>query len=62
MVIFGTGARNAGAHHPLLNALPFLMVLAIWAISFFAMRKKLGRENLQPEIDDLRAFESESGS
>jgi hypothetical protein len=55
----GTGARNAPPH-PLLNALPFLLVLAIWAVAFLFMRKKLGRENLQQEIEELRAFEREN--
>jgi hypothetical protein len=55
----GTGARNAPPH-PFLNALPFLLVLAIWAVAFLFMRKKLGRENLQQEIEELRAFERES--
>jgi hypothetical protein len=55
----GTGARNAPPH-PLLNALPFFLILAIWAVAFLLMRKKLGRENLQQEIEELRAFERES--
>jgi len=54
----GTGARNAPPH-PLLNALPFFLILAIWAVAFLLMRKKLGRENLQQEIEELRAFERE---
>lgn len=44
---------------PLLNALPFFLVLAVWAVAFFIMRKKLGRENLEQEIAELRAFETE---
>jgi hypothetical membrane protein len=55
----GTGARNAPPH-PLLNALPFFLILTIWAVAFLLMRKKLGRENLQQEIEELRAFERES--
>ena len=59
MAAVGTGARNAPPH-PLLNALPFFLILAIWAVAFLLMRKKLGRENLQQEIEELRAFERES--
>jgi len=55
----GTGARNAPPH-PLLNALPFFLILAIWAVAFLLIRKKPGRENLQQEIEELRAFETES--
>jgi hypothetical membrane protein len=55
----GTGARNAPPH-PLLNALPFFLILTIWAVAFLLMRKKLGRENLQQEIEELRAFEREN--
>ena len=55
----GTGARNAPPH-PLRNALPFFLVLAIWAVAFLLMRKKLGRENLEQEIEELRAFEREN--
>ena len=60
MAVVGTGARNAALQHPLLNALPFLLVLAVWAVAFLLMRKKLGPENLQREIEELRAFERES--
>ena len=59
MVIVGTGAQNASPH-PLLNTLPFFVVLAIWAVAFFALKKKLGAENLQQEIEELRAFEREN--
>ena len=59
MAAVGTGARNAPPH-PLLNALPFLLVLAIWVVAFLLLRKKLGRENLQREIEELRAFEREN--
>ena len=58
MVIVGTGAQNAPPH-PLLNAVLFVLVLAVWAVAFFIMRKKLGRENLEQEIRELRAFETE---
>jgi uncharacterized membrane protein YfcA len=61
MVIVGTGAQNASPH-PLLNTLPFFVVLAIWAVAFFALKKKLGAENLQQEIEELRAFERENRS
>jgi hypothetical protein len=61
MAGLGTGARNAALQHPLLNALPFFLILAVWAVAFLLMRKKLGRENLQQEIEELRAFELLSG-
>jgi hypothetical protein len=59
MVIVGTGAQNAQPH-PLLKALPFFLLLATWAVAFFFMRKKLGRENIQQEIEELREFETEN--
>ncbi len=59
MAGLGTGARNAPPH-PLLNAVPFFLVLAIWVVAFLFIRKKLGSENLQREIEELRAFERES--
>lgn len=59
MAGLGTGARNAALQHPFLNALPFFLILAAWAVTFLLMRKKLGPENLQREIEDLRAFERE---
>ena len=56
MVIVGTGARKVPPH-PLLNAIPFLGLLAVWAVVFRFVKKKLGQENLQQEIEELRAFE-----
>jgi hypothetical protein len=38
------------------------LALAIWAVAFFVMKKKLGRENLQQEIEELRASETENRS
>jgi hypothetical protein len=32
----------------------------MWAVAFLLMRKKLGRENLQQEIEESCAFERES--
>lgn len=61
MAAVGTGARNAPPR-PLRNALPFFLTLAIWAVAFFVMKKKLGRESLQKEIEELRAFETENRS
>jgi peptidoglycan/LPS O-acetylase OafA/YrhL len=55
----GTGARKASPH-PLLNAIPFLGLLAVWAVAFPLVKKKLGQENLQQEIEELRAFEMEN--
>jgi hypothetical protein len=69
MAAVGTGARNApprwllalGANkHPLLNALPFFLVLAIWVVAFLILRKKQGPKILQREIEELRAFEREN--
>jgi hypothetical protein len=59
MVIVGTGARNVSPH-PWLNAIPFLALLAVWAVAFPFLKKKLGQENLQQEIEELRTFEIES--
>ena len=59
MVIVGTGARKVSPH-PLLNAIPFLGLLAVWAVVFRFVKKKLGQENLQQEIEELRAFEMEN--
>jgi hypothetical protein len=58
MAAMGTGARNAPPN-PLLNALPFLLVLAIWVVAFLLLRKH-GRANFQREIEELRAFEREN--
>ncbi len=60
MAGLGTGARSAALQHPLLNALPFFLVLVVWAVAFLLIRKKLGPENLEREIEELRAFERES--
>jgi glucan phosphoethanolaminetransferase (alkaline phosphatase superfamily) len=60
MAAVGTGARNAPPHHPLLNALPFFLALAIWVVAFLILRKKQGRKILQREIEELRAFEREN--
>jgi len=60
MAGWGTGARNGAQQHPVLNSLPFFLILAVWAVAFLLMRKKLGRENLQQEIEELRAFERDS--
>jgi len=59
MAVVGTGARNAPPH-PLLKALPFFLILAIWVVAFLLLRKKQGRQNLQREIEELRAFEREN--
>ena len=59
MAAVGTGARNAPPH-PLLNALPFFVLLAIWAVAFFFLKKKRGPQDLQREIEELRAFEREN--
>lgn len=59
MAGLGTGARNAPPH-PWRNSIPFLVILATWAVTFLFMRRKLGRENLQQEIDELRSLEKDS--
>jgi hypothetical protein len=41
----------------LLNAAPFFVLLTIWFVVFF-FGKKRGRNKLQQEIDELRAFET----
>jgi hypothetical protein len=40
----------------LLNAMPFFVLLVIWFVVFFVMRKR-NRRKLQQEIDELTAFE-----
>lgn len=69
MAAVGTGARNApprwllalGANkHPLLNGLPFFLLLAIWLVAFLILRKKQGPKTLQREIEELRALEREN--
>ena len=62
MAAVGTGARNAPLRHPLLNAIPFFVVLAIWVVAFLLLRKKHGAQNLRQEIEELRAFEAENRS
>ncbi|MBY0507085.1 MAG: hypothetical protein K2X03_24430 [Bryobacteraceae bacterium] len=63
MVVAGMGAPKASPNpsaNPLLNAIPFLALLVIWAVAFPFVKKKLGPENLQQEIEELRAFEREN--
>jgi hypothetical protein len=63
MAVVGTGARNASPHappHPWMNAIPFLLLLVAWAVAFHFIKKKLGQEDLQQEIEELRAFEMDS--
>lgn len=62
MVAVGTGARNGAAQHPLLNSLPFFVILAIWAVAYSFLKKKHGRESLEREIAEMRAFEREQRS
>jgi hypothetical protein len=64
IAVVGTGARNA-APHKLLNAVPFFVLLVLWAVGFFFLKKRLGPnqfrpQNLQQEIDELRTFEQEN--
>jgi hypothetical protein len=65
IAVVGT-ARNAPPHAVpgttmLLNAVPFFVLLAIWAAAIFSLRKKQKqRLTLQQEIDELRAYERES--
>jgi hypothetical protein len=60
MVIVGTGAPKVSTNPPLARALPFLGLLVVWAVAFAFLKKKLGRENLQKEIEELRASEIDS--
>ncbi len=52
-----------GFHIPrlLVNFVPFFVLLIAWLVMFFLMRKRQQGE-LQREIDELRAFESERPS
>ena len=59
MVSVGMGAPKASPN-PLLNAIPFLALLVVWAVALPFVKKKLGQENLQQEIEELRAFEMEN--
>ena len=43
----------------LLNAVPFFVLLAIWLVVFFSLRKRNQRQ-LQREIDELKALEGEN--
>jgi hypothetical protein len=66
LAVVGTGARNAPPPK-LLNAVPFFVLLALWAVGFFFLKKRLGPnqfrpQNLQQEIDQLRTFERENQS
>ncbi len=59
MVLVGMGAPKASPN-PLLNAIPFLALLVVWAVALPLVKKKLGQENLQQELEELRAFEMEN--
>ena len=43
------------------NAVPFFVLLVIWFVVFFSMRKR-NQQKLQREIDELKALEGESRS
>jgi hypothetical protein len=45
----------------LLNAVPFFVLLTVWFVSFFSIRKR-DRRNLQREIDELNALPPNSRS
>jgi hypothetical protein len=70
IAVAGTGARNASPYKVptttmLLNAVPFFVLLAIWAAGMFLLKKRLrpnrfGPQNIQQEIDELRAYEREN--
>jgi quinol-cytochrome oxidoreductase complex cytochrome b subunit len=65
MAMVGTGAPQVGGAvpaHPLLKALPFFVILAIWAVVFVVMKKKLRGENLEEEIAELRDFQRDHWS
>lgn len=59
MVIAGTGGPTAPPNLRV-SALPFLLVLAVWVVAFVALRKKLGREDIQKELEELRALETDT--
>ena len=66
IAVAGTGARNASPFK-LLYAVPFFVLLAIWAVGIFFLKKRLrpnqfGPQNIQQEIDELRVFERENRS
>ncbi len=48
-------------HHPglLMNFVPIFVLLAVWLVAFYFIRKR-DRQKLQREIEELRAFETES--
>ena len=70
IAVVGTGARNASPHKVptttiLLNAVPFFVLLAIWAVGMIFLKKRLGPnqfgpQNIQQEIDELRVYEREN--
>jgi hypothetical protein len=53
-----TGAQNAPPH-ALLNAVPLFVLLAVWVVAYFSIKKKQA-DNLQQEIEELRAFERDN--
>jgi hypothetical protein len=59
LVSAGMGAPKASPN-PLLNAIPFLALLAVWAVALPFVKKKFGLENLQQEIEELRSYEMEN--
>jgi hypothetical protein len=42
------------------NAVPFFIILTVWFVAYFRLRAG-GRRKLEQEIEELRAFERESG-
>jgi hypothetical protein len=45
----------------LANAVPFFVLLAVWFVAFFSIRKR-DQRNLQSEIDELEALPREGQS
>ena len=56
LVNLGIGPRALPAAGALRNMAPFLILIAIWVVSFFVLRMRQQRE-LQREIDELDAIQ-----
>jgi hypothetical protein len=56
----GTGNRGMPLKEALLKMIPFLALVVIWIVSFYAIRMRQQRE-LQREIDELNDIERRTG-
>jgi hypothetical protein len=59
LVIIPALIEAFGTPRLLVNAVPFFVLLVIWFVAFFSIRKRQQR-NLQREIDELKALEGEN--